>query len=124
MQRFDDVTDRDLEHLYGQLRPIASRLLAGEGSASLQTTELVHEIFLRMWDERELEDAMADPPAMLGLMAHRMQRILVDRARKKHAAKRGGGYKFVPFDDAIHMLHESPENLVHQRQDLVEPNEV
>lgn len=70
----------------GELRAIARRHLRREGgSASLQPTELVHEAFLRLMDQRTDWKGRAH---FLGVAAQAMRRILVDRGRRRRAAKR------------------------------------
>ncbi|MFP3940238.1 MAG: ECF-type sigma factor [Acidobacteriota bacterium] len=83
--------DREaLEHLTpvvaGELRAIARRHLRREGERpSLQPTELVHEAFLRLMDQRT---GWRNRAHFLGVAAQAMRRILVDRGRRRRAAKR------------------------------------
>lgn len=73
--------------LYGQLRGMARRQLAGERAGhTLQPTALVHEALLRLigmqqphWQNRQ---------QVLALMAQAMRRVLVDHARRRLAGKR------------------------------------
>jgi RNA polymerase sigma factor (TIGR02999 family) len=82
--------DRLLPLLYGELRRIAARRLRGErGGHTLQPTDLVHEAYLRLAD-------MAGEPwrnraHFVGVAARMMRHVLVDHARARSAAKRGGG---------------------------------
>jgi RNA polymerase sigma factor (TIGR02999 family) len=76
--------------VYEELRKLAAARMAGEWDTStLQPTALVHEAWLRLassgpqhWQNRSHFFAAA---------AEAMRRILIDRSRRKHAAKRGGG---------------------------------
>src|SRR4051794_37739732 len=77
--------------VYGELRRLAARRLAGEAPGqTLQATALVHEAYLRLvgdgdakrWDGRGHFFAAA---------AEAMRRILVDAARRKRAEAHGGG---------------------------------
>jgi len=75
--------------LYDELRSLAHRQLAREGGGvSLHTTELVHEAYLRLADEGELRDR--GRAYFFGAAAQAMRRVLVDAARRRGAAKRGG----------------------------------
>lgn len=74
--------------LYEELRPIAERLMAHErGDHTLQPTALVHEAWAR-WHARGEKGAREISRAELARM---MRRVLVDHARKRGAARRGGG---------------------------------
>jgi RNA polymerase sigma factor (TIGR02999 family) len=76
--------------VYGELRRLASyyrrRASAGE---TLQTTALVHEAYLRLVDIDSVN--WQDRGHFFAVAAQLMRRILVDTARQRGAAKRGGG---------------------------------
>jgi RNA polymerase sigma factor (TIGR02999 family) len=75
--------------VYDQLRSVAQRALQGEAVGhTLQATALVHEAFLRLCGPRELP--WQNRAHFFAAAAEAMRRILVDHARKKYAAKRGG----------------------------------
>ena len=96
--------DRLVAVLYPELRALADRQLRGErANHTLQPTALVHEAFLRLvegegpeWEGRR---------HFLAVAARAMRRVLVDHARSRNAAKRGGGAARLPLDDAL-MLYE------------------
>lgn len=77
--------------VYGELHALARRLMAEErASHTLQATALVHEVWLRIaGDEGGPEGE--DRGELLRLAARAMRRVLVDHARRRAAAKRGGG---------------------------------
>jgi RNA polymerase sigma factor (TIGR02999 family) len=95
------AADQLLPLVYEELRRLAARKLAQERPGqTLQATALVHEAYLRVvgvdspqhWECRRHFFAAA---------AEAMRRILIDRARSKQAAKRGGrGRERKPFDEA------------------------
>lgn len=91
--------DRLVSFLYHELREMAHRQLVREHrAATLHTTELVHETYLRLVDdERVTERGRA---YFFGAAAQAMRRVLVDSARKRTAAKRGGDAERVTLDDA------------------------
>ncbi len=91
------AADRLFALLYEELRRIAHRALADQRhEATLQTTALVHELYLRLVGSfRPADD---DRRRFFGAAAKVMRRILVDRARERLAEKRGGGDRPEPLD--------------------------
>lgn len=87
-----------LELVYDELRAIAAAKLRGEhGRASLQTTDLVHEAWMRLAEQRKLDWTNREQFSCLAARA--IRRILVDRARARNALKRGGGATRVSWDE-------------------------
>lgn len=85
--------------VYEELRRIAARQLRGErANHTLQPTALVHEVYLRLIDQRQVD--WQDRAHFLGVAAHTMRRVLVDHARRHGARKRGDGVQRVSIDDA------------------------
>jgi RNA polymerase sigma factor (TIGR02999 family) len=74
--------------VYAQLRRLARRQLAGEHARTLDTTALVHEAWLNL---AEGGGAWRDRDHFYRYAATAMRHILVDHARARQAAKRGGG---------------------------------
>jgi RNA polymerase sigma factor (TIGR02999 family) len=74
--------------VYAELRQLAARRLRRDGSASLQPTALVHELFVRFAEQRPA--GFADRRHFMALAARAMRAILTDRARARAAIKRGG----------------------------------
>lgn len=86
--------------VYDELRRQASRYLRREaGSHTLQTTALVNEAYLRLVDQKHIR--WQNRAQFFGIAAQLMRRILVDHARTKHRAKRGGGDLRVTLDEAM-----------------------
>jgi len=98
------------EILYPELRRLAHRFLDGErGARTIQATELVHEIYVRLvrtdvdWRDRAHFYAVA---------ARMMRRILVDRARARSRGKRGGdAARMTLEDEAVPAGDRAPELL-------------
>src|SRR5215813_2165996 len=91
--------DQLLPLVYGELRRIAVRQLRSERvNHTLQPTALVHEVYLRLVDQRHVD--WQDRAHFLGVAAQTMRRILVDHARRHSARKRGDGVQCVSIDDA------------------------
>lgn len=83
---------------YNELRRLARRQLRYESSAqTLTTTALVHEAYLRLTEQRQVD--WRDRARFMAIAATAMRRILVDHARSRRSAKRGGGFVRVTFDD-------------------------
>jgi RNA polymerase sigma factor (TIGR02999 family) len=88
-----------LPHVYAELRRIAARQLRAERVGhTLQPTALVHEVYLRLVDQRNVD--WRDRAHFFGVAALVMRRILVDHARRHKASKRGDGLPRVSIDEA------------------------
>ena len=93
-----DALARLLPLVYAELRRIASRQLGKERAGhTLQPTALVHEVYLRLVDQRRVD--WQNRAHFFGVTAQIMRRILVDHARRLSAAKRGDGVRCVSVDD-------------------------
>jgi RNA polymerase sigma factor (TIGR02999 family) len=76
-----------LTQVYAELRQLARAKMAREQPGqTLQPTALVHEAWMRLGDQR-----FENRAHFFGAAAEAMRRILVEAARRKHAARRGGG---------------------------------
>ena len=83
--------------VYDELRRLArSRLRKERGERELETTDLVHEAFLRLVDA---DVSWQSRLHFYALSARLMRRILVDAARERQAAKRGKGYRIETLDE-------------------------
>jgi RNA polymerase sigma-70 factor (ECF subfamily) len=96
---------------YRELRKIAAGHLRRERSArSLQTTDLVHEAYLRLVEQAGTP--WRDRAHFFQVAAHVMRQILVDRARKRHAGKRGGGVPQISLDKALDIAEARSADLL------------
>jgi RNA polymerase sigma factor (TIGR02999 family) len=90
--------DRLLPLVYAELRRVAARQLRRERTGhTLQPTALVHEAYLRLVEQRNVE--WQNRAHFYGVAAQVMRRILVDHARRQTARKRGDGAQRVPIED-------------------------
>jgi RNA polymerase sigma factor (TIGR02999 family) len=81
--------DRLYPLVYDELRRAAQRALRAERAEhTLQATDLVHEVFLKLAGSGP--GAVHDRTHFLGVAARAMRQVLVDHARRRNAAKRGG----------------------------------
>jgi RNA polymerase sigma factor (TIGR02999 family) len=94
--------------VYDELRRLAAAKLAGESAGhTLDATALVHEAYLRLGGA-----AFANRSEFLKASAVAMQRILVDHARRKRAAKRGGLATKFALDAADRVVIYDPDTLL------------
>ncbi len=96
----DAALEQVLELMYEDLRALAQRQLGKEYvTRSLEPTALVHETFLKL--ARGARVKATDRAHFLALAAKAMRQVLVDRARRRTAAKRDDGWKTVTLTDMI-----------------------
>jgi RNA polymerase sigma factor (TIGR02999 family) len=95
-----DALDRLIPLVYDGLRQIAQQRLRSEpGEPSMNTTGLVHEAYLKLADSPRV--SLRDRHHFLALASRVMRHVLVDQARARKAAKRGGGEPLVQLDEAV-----------------------
>lgn len=90
-------TDVLFSAVYERLKGMASNQLARSSDATLNTTGLVHELYVRVSAARELE--FSDPAQFFSYASQAMRHILVDHARQRLREKRGAGVVKVNIDD-------------------------
>lgn len=94
-----------LPQVYDELREVAGMYLRGERpNHTLQPTALVHEAYLRLRDQRNVD--WDNRGQFLGVAARMMRRILVDHALARRAAKRGSDATRVSLDAALDVLQD------------------
>lgn len=92
------AADELLPLVYGELRQLAAAKMARESAAmTLQPTALVHEAWLRLGGDHQA--GWENRAHFFGAAAEAMRRILIDRARRRHARRHGGGQERVNIDD-------------------------
>lgn len=97
--------------VHDELRRMAHAYLAGErADHTLRTTALVNEAYLRLVNVSRVQ--WQDRAQFFAAAAGSMRRILVDYARRYHAAKRGGGRGHIPLDEATLLVDERAETLI------------
>jgi RNA polymerase sigma-70 factor, ECF subfamily len=97
--------------LYQELKRTARRQLGREGSGqTLQTTELVHEAYLRLVDQRQV--TRHGRAYFFAAAARAMRQVLIDRARRRQAVKRGGGQAVLDLDQASIAVDAFADGLV------------
>ena len=89
-----------MEAVYPELKKLASGLMRRERPGhTLQPTALVHEAYLALVDDTQVD--WQSRAHFFGAAANAMRRILVDHARARGAQKRGGDADRVTFDEAL-----------------------
>jgi RNA polymerase sigma factor (TIGR02999 family) len=92
--------DQLIPLVYNELRRMASGFLRRRNAHnSLQPTAIVHEVYLRLLGQRDVQ--FENRAQFFGLAAHLIRTILVDHIRQQQAAKRGGGWRKVELTEAI-----------------------
>lgn len=97
--------------VYSELRRLARYYLRQERpDHTLQASDLVHEAYLRMVDEKEID--WQNRAHFFGIAAVRMRHILVEHARGRQAAKRGGGEYLLSLSKADRQAGDPDVNLL------------
>jgi RNA polymerase sigma factor (TIGR02999 family) len=112
---WNDGDESALEKLvplvYQELRRLAGRQMRRERpDHSLQATALINEAYLRLVDLRNIQ--WQNRAHFFALCSRLMRRILVDFARSRHYAKRGGGVQPVSLDQSVLVSPEASMDLV------------
>lgn len=103
--------DRLMPMVYDDLHRIARRQLRrGRRGDTLNTTGLVHEVYLKMVDQSRA--SWQDRSHFFAISARAMRQIIVDYARQRLAAKRGGGQSHTPLDEARIAIEEQADWLI------------
>ena len=105
-----EALDEILPLVYEELRRTARRELAVRPSDTLSATGLVHELYLNL--SRAGRADWRDRAHFLGVAAVAMRHILVDRARRRTAEKRGGTQRAITLDDGLVDGATHPESLL------------
>jgi RNA polymerase sigma factor (TIGR02999 family) len=91
-----EALDRLLPLVYDELRRLAASFLKREHAVSLVTTELVHEAYFKLTDQRAVD--WENRGQFFAIAAQAMRRILIDAARSRKSLKHGG--EKISLDDS------------------------
>jgi RNA polymerase sigma-70 factor, ECF subfamily len=106
-----DALDRLLPLVYDELRRIAHRELQRERrDHTLSTTDVVHEAYLKLAEHQRVSSG--EQVRFLAVAATAVRRALVEHARRRDAAKRGGGQRPVTLDEEAIAMAGSSEDLL------------
>ena len=93
-----DASEALYSTVYQQLKRLArAQLQAGRGKTTINTTELVHEAYLKLGHAES--GTWENEAHFFGAAARAMREVLVDFARRREALKRGGGWRAVSLSD-------------------------
>jgi RNA polymerase sigma factor (TIGR02999 family) len=123
LQRWSDgdrsALDQLLPLVYDELRRMARRYMGQQPSGhTLQTTALIHEAYLRLVGQEEKQ--WENRAHFFGVAAQAMRHILVDYARARHTAKRGGETRAVSLEEAAIVSDERAAEMVALDEALAE----
>jgi RNA polymerase sigma-70 factor, ECF subfamily len=112
-----------MSFLYSELRRLASYYLQRErGDHTLQATALVHEAYLRLVDQREVQ--WDNRNQVMAMAAQLMRRVLLDYSRGHQAAKRGGNINKVYLQEAAIISTARPADVVALDEALIRLAEI
>jgi len=103
--------DELMSVVYQELHRLAHHYMKSESPGhTLQTSALVNEAFLRLVDQKNVK--WQNRAHFFGIAAQMMRRILVDYARSRRYAKRGGGIRDLSLEEALIISQERNEEVV------------
>jgi RNA polymerase sigma factor (TIGR02999 family) len=115
LRKWSEGDDRALEELtplvYDELHRLAHQHMRRESAGHvLQTSALINEAYLRLVDQPRIQ--WESRAHFFGIAARLMRRILVDDARKRNSAKRGGSLIQLPLDQVENLPQQQAANVV------------
>ncbi len=100
-----------LPHVYDELHLLAERYLFCERpDHTLQPTALIHEVYLRLSDQKDVP--WKDRDHFIAIAARAMRQVLVNHAIRHKAKKRGGGWREAALDEALAIFEERSVDLL------------
>ena len=115
LRQWSEGDESALEQLtplvYDELHRLAHQHMRRESAGHvLQTSALINEAYLRLVDQPRIQ--WESRAHFFGIAARLMRRILVDDARKRNSAKRGGSMMQVPLDEVENLAQHQAANVV------------
>jgi RNA polymerase sigma factor (TIGR02999 family) len=105
------AVNRLIPLVYEELRSMAKGYMQRESKGhTLQPTALVNEVFIKLVDQDRVN--WRGRSHFFAVCAQAMRRVLVDHARTKHRAKRGGGERPISLDEKLVISQERTEDLL------------
>ena len=96
--------------VYDTLRGLAYRQIAHEPKETFTKTALVHELYLKLLNQKSVE--WNGRTHFFAIAARCMRQILIDHARKKKREKRGGNHQKVTYIDELMNVHQEADDLL------------
>jgi len=122
-----DALDQLVPLMYDELRQLAHHRLRREpASPTLNTTGLVHDAYMKLIDVRRAH--FRDRTHFLAMASRVMRRLLIDQARARRAAKRGGGAEAIDVTEALWVSEQQADALTEldealQRLEALDPRQ-
>ena len=115
LRKWSEGDESALEQLtplvYDELHRLAHQHMRRENAGHvLQTSALINEAYLRLVDQPRIQ--WESRAHFFGIAARLMRRILVDDARKRNSAKRGGSMMHIPLDEVEDIAQHQAANIV------------
>ena len=105
------TVDALFTQVYDSLKALAHTVRAGRAGESLNTTALVHEVYLKL--ATSSPNAWNDEAHFFAVAGRAMRHVLVDAARRELSLKRGGREScLVTYDDSVHVAGMRPTELL------------
>jgi RNA polymerase sigma factor (TIGR02999 family) len=105
-----DAVNNLLPLVYDELHRLARSYFRRErGEHTMQPTALVHEAYIRLVDQRAPLESRGH---FMAVAATQMRRVLLDYARKHHAARRGGDDQKVLLEDTMAICEQRPVDMI------------
>src|SRR5829696_7794964 len=101
-----EALDKLLPIVYNELRRLAGSFLQREHAVSIQTTELVHEAYFKLTEQKKVD--WENRGQFFAIAAQAMRRILIDAARQRKSMKYGA--EKVSLDNALSVSATTAEN--------------
>jgi RNA polymerase sigma-70 factor (ECF subfamily) len=115
----DDAFPRMVQLVYPELRRMAQRCFAGERFGhTIQPTALVNEAYIRLIGIERIQ--WQDRAHFFAIAARIMRHVLVDHARARSFAKRGGALRRVDFKEALAVSSDSGPEIIRMDESLRE----
>jgi len=111
-----EALDKLLPIVYNELRRLAASFLRREHAVSIQTTELVHEAYFKLTDQKKVD--WENRGQFFAIAAQAMRRILIDTARQRKSLKHA--VEKVSLDDALTVSARDNQNLIELDEALTE----
>jgi RNA polymerase sigma factor (TIGR02999 family) len=103
-------SDTLVAELYRELRVLAGRLMRRDRTATIQPTDLIHEVYIKLSGQKKI--TWADRHHFLAVACQAMRRVLVDHVRKRAALKRGQHPRMVTLSSASDLAGERLEDVL------------
>jgi RNA polymerase sigma-70 factor, ECF subfamily len=111
-----EALDKLLPIVYNELRRLAASFLQREHAVSIQTTELVHEAYFKLTEQKKVD--WENRGQFFAIAAQAMRRILIDAARQRKSLKYGA--EKVSLDDALTVSAKENQSLLELDEALTE----